>query len=70
MAEKGQKCFFSLTKLLPLMLKNGGENQKVPDGFVFSPRWFCVFSLMVLYFLPDDFVFSPRWFCIFFPMVL
>ena len=53
MAEKGQKCLFFLDEIVAFDAKKMVGNAK-------SPRWFCVFSPMVLYFLPEGFVKTPR----------
>ena len=50
-----KKRLFSLMKLQRLMLKNEEKKQKVPDAFVFSPRWFCIFFPMVLQNTPGYF---------------
>ena len=47
-----KKRLFSLTKLRRLALKKWWEKAK-------SPRCFCIFSPMVLYFLPDGFTKHP-----------
>lgn len=49
MAEKGQKCLFFVDEITPFDAKKMvGKGKKslmllcfLPDGFVFSPRWFC-----------------------------
>lgn len=53
MAEKGQKCLFFVDEIVAFDAKKMVGNAK-------SPRWFCVFSPKVLYFLPEGFVKTPR----------
>lgn len=57
--KRAKNAFFLLMKLQRLMLKNEEKKQKVPDGFVFSPRWFCVFFPMVLQNTPGIFENTP-----------
>ena len=50
--KRAKNAFFLLMKLQRLMLKNEEKKQKVPDGFVFSSRWF--------YKTPRVFLKTPR----------